>query len=109
MKNIFILMSLLIMFFACNNASRKTDSADIITDSVHISTLTLKIGGMTCTGCEQTICKAVGELAGVTAVTASYTDSVATVKYNAALIAPADISKKIDAVGYKVLEIKFAD
>lgn len=66
------------------------------------STLTLPVHGMTCGGCENAVKRAVGLLPGVAEVAASHRDHQVTVTYDAALVTPATIEAKIDALGYRV-------
>jgi len=65
-------------------------------------TLTLPVQGMSCSGCENAVIRAVGGMAGVSGVTASHTDARVVVTYDPALVAPADISQKIGKLGYAV-------
>jgi copper chaperone CopZ len=106
MKKLIIFLSILGIFTACNSTTKKTTTAAFMPDSTKLSTLVMKVGGMSCTGCEQTICKAVGGLNGIDKVTASYIDSITTVVYDSSLVNVSEISKKIDETGYKVLAIK---
>ena len=64
--------------------------------------LTLPVRGMSCGGCENAVMRAVGAMAGVTAVTASHQDAQVVVTYEPALVTPADIAQKIGHLGYAV-------
>ena len=64
--------------------------------------LTLPVQGMSCSGCENAVTRAVGTMNGVTAVTASHTSAQVVVTYDAALVTPADITQKIGRLGYTV-------
>ena len=64
--------------------------------------LTLPVQGMSCGGCENAVMSAVGAMAGVSQVTASHTDAQVVVTYDPALVAPADITRKIGKLGYAV-------
>jgi copper chaperone CopZ len=103
MKKILLLAPVLVFLYACNPTTKKTDLTGTVIDSARVTSVVLKVEGMTCNGCEQTICKAVGQLPGVTEVTASYIDSVATIRYDPGVSAIDEISKKIEEAGYKVL------
>jgi len=103
MKKIFLFTTMLAAIIACNNPQQKADTAVAAIDSARVTTVLLKVNGMTCTGCEQTIRKAVKELPGVTEANASYTDSLATISYDPGISTVDEISKKIEDVGYKVL------
>ena len=62
--------------------------------------LTLPVKGMSCSGCENAIKRAVGGMAGVSRVTASHTDEQVVVTYDPALVAPPEIARKIGNLGY---------
>jgi len=64
--------------------------------------LTLPVRGMSCGGCESAVTRAVGAMAGVTAVTASHSDAQVVVTYDAALVTAGDITQKIGRLGYTV-------
>ncbi len=65
-------------------------------------TLILPVQGMSCGGCENSVVRALGVMAGVSRVTASHKDAQVVVDYDPALIAPADITQKIGRLGYAV-------
>ena len=65
-------------------------------------TLTLPVHGMTCGGCENAVKRAVGLLPGVAEVTASHRDHRVVVTFDPALVTPAAIEAKIDALGYRI-------
>ena len=70
---------------------------------VHQS-VTLKIGGMHCAVCAQTIEKVLNKKEGVYKATVNLALETATVEYNAAQISLAGIKKVIRDVGYDVIE-----
>jgi copper chaperone len=106
MKNLLILLMVPAMLYACNTISKKDTAANSVADTNQLTTVVIKIDGMTCTGCEQTICKAVEGLSGVSNVTASYKDSIATIRYNPDMLTTDKISSKIAEVGYQVKGIQ---
>lgn len=65
-------------------------------------TLHLTVTGMTCGGCESAVTRAVGQLKGVERVVASHVKKEVDVTYDDALVTPADVTKKIETLGYKV-------
>ena len=65
--------------------------------------LTLPVQGMSCSGCENAVTRAVSTLPGVTSVAASHTDAQVVVTYDPALVAPAEIAQKIGRLGYTVV------
>ncbi len=66
--------------------------------------ITLKIGGMHCAVCTQTIEKALNKKDGVYKATVNLALETATIEYNAAQISLAGIKKVIRDVGYEVIE-----
>ncbi|HUU32929.1 MAG TPA: cation transporter [Vicinamibacterales bacterium] len=65
-------------------------------------TLTLPVQGMSCSGCENAVIRAVASMPGVSNVTASHQDAQVVITYDPALVAPADIGQKIGRLGYAV-------
>lgn len=66
------------------------------------TTLHLTVTGMTCGGCEHAVMRALGQLPGVERVTASHARHEVDVTYDAALVTPASVKSKIEALGYQV-------
>ena len=67
-------------------------------------TLTLKVTGMTCGGCENAVKRAVGQLDGVTEVAASHKAEQVVVTYDAARLGREAIAAKIQRLGYQVVQ-----
>lgn len=67
-------------------------------------TTELSIEGMTCTGCENTICSNLEKLPGVTSVTASHTGGKAIVKYDPGKVDTIMMKETIDGLGYKAVK-----
>lgn len=65
-----------------------------------------KVEGMTCAGCEQHVEKAVGALAGVGRVRASYSQGNATVAFDKKRTSPEQIIQAIGSTGYRVVQTK---
>jgi copper ion binding protein len=65
-------------------------------------TLTMHVTGMTCSGCENAVKRAVGRLPGVTEVSASHQEQRVVVSYDAAQATPETIAAKINGLGYRV-------
>jgi copper chaperone CopZ len=65
-----------------------------------------RIEGMTCAGCEQHVEKAVGGLAGVGWVRASYSLGNATVAFDEKRTSPEQIIQAIGTTGYRVVQTK---
>jgi len=66
------------------------------------SLIEVKIGGMTCTGCEQTIQKNVGKLEGIKSVKATFTDGRAIIEYFPSVVDTVKIREAITGSGYVV-------
>jgi copper chaperone len=65
-------------------------------------TIQLVVTGMTCGGCEQAVTRALQQLPGVDAVSASHRDNRVQVTYDAARVDPAALRERIHAAGYEV-------
>lgn len=65
-------------------------------------TLRLTVTGLTCGGCEAAVSRALGQLAGVSQVSASHRDSRVDVTYEPDKVEPAAIRARIEALGYAV-------
>lgn len=99
--NILFLAIGLIAIFSCKQSGDSISNAE----SVKIQGIKyeVKISGMTCTGCEQTIQSAVSELEGIGSVTASHTAGNAIVEFDSTLTDTNQIKEKINQSGYLVL------
>lgn len=67
-----------------------------------VSVIEVSIGGMTCTGCEQTIQNNVGKLEGVKSVKASFTTGIAMIEYFEGIVDTTSIRQAISGSGYTV-------
>ena len=97
-----LLVGTFLMLIACTQQSDKTRSGLNHSDSSMYVTVVLRVNGMTCEGCENTISKSVGSLDGIKKVSASHIDSTTLVVYDSSLININMIGEKIDEIGYKV-------
>lgn len=99
-----MLLCLAIISVSCgggkSNAAKDAPEAEAVTATADIS-----IEGMTCTGCENTICTSIEKIPGVKAVTASHTDGKATVEFETGKVDTAALKAAIDAAGYKALKV----
>jgi copper chaperone CopZ len=66
--------------------------------------VTIPVHGMTCEGCENAVKKSIGSLEGIGEVTASHTDSIATVKFDKTAVTQEEIELKIAEAGYTVIK-----
>lgn len=76
-------------------ASDPTKKADLITSEFTVE-------GMTCSSCVNGIESWVGNVNGVSQVTVNLIANLATVKHDPTVVAPEEIRKAIEAMGYKV-------
>jgi copper chaperone len=67
-----------------------------------MDTLTLRVTGMTCGGCENAVKRALGRLEGVSGVTASHVEEKVGVSFDPAIVTPDQIRTRIAAIGYSV-------
>jgi copper chaperone len=67
-----------------------------------METLTLKVTGMTCGGCENAVKRGLARLEGIGDVSASHVESKVEVTYDPARVSPAEIKARIGAIGYTV-------
>ncbi|GAB3869990.1 hypothetical protein GCM10028824_17960 [Hymenobacter segetis] len=66
-------------------------------------TRTYRIGGMTCAACAQHVEQAVQQVPGVQAVSVSYDQATAQVRFDAAQAQPAQVESAINSTGYHIL------
>jgi copper chaperone CopZ len=62
----------------------------------------IDVGGMDCTGCEESITKALKRLRGVASCTASYTDAKVEVEFDPGQVGFEAINRAITDAGYEV-------
>lgn len=66
--------------------------------------VTLQVRGMTCTGCEQRLGKALGRLDGVREVTADHTSGRVALRIDPDLVDRSALAERIETAGYEVAE-----
>lgn len=59
------------------------------------------VEGMTCSGCERTVSRVVGNLEGVTSSKADFKESTVTIEYDPAKVTIDKIKSAVNGVGYK--------
>ncbi|MFT3740474.1 MAG: cation transporter [Breznakibacter sp.] len=99
-----LLFAMPLVWFACNAGKTADRSADAATETAHVATMNLKVGGMTCSGCEKAIEAGLTTLDGVVKVDATFTDSTAVVEADTAKVDVDKIKTTIAALGYTVIE-----
>ncbi|MFO7723149.1 MAG: cation transporter [Bacteroidales bacterium] len=101
-----VLLTLFALFFciACAERGKPAEEANgSVLDSTNLVTVKYSVEGMTCTGCENTVNYAVGELEGVAEVTSSHQEKYTLVTYDSGLITEEEIEQAITGKGYTFL------
>ncbi len=106
MKNIVVISIVSVLFFAvsqtCGCGSCKAQNKTQTTQSkAQQQVVTLKITGMTCAGCANTLHSALSKTNGVLKDEVKYPGDVAIIKYDAFKISEEQIIKVIEKTGYK--------
>jgi len=98
MPNYLILLFILFLPASCGQEgnSKKNDL------KMEASLIEVSIGGMTCTGCEQTIQAGVSKLDGIKSVKASHITANAIIEYYPSLVDSLKIKEAIIGTGYTV-------
>lgn len=99
MKQILFIAFISIFLSAC---SPKQHTADKEKTPAVMVEMTIKVEGMTCTECEQSIAKGVNELAGIDSISANHLDSTAFVRFDSTKTNLKQISEAIAKRGYEV-------
>jgi len=96
---IFLIGLFIVLAAVSCGKSKKSPARDA---SMEKSLIEVSIGGMTCTGCEQTIQSRVGMLEGINSVKASYVTGKALVEYLPEITDTVKIKTAITGSGYTV-------
>lgn len=99
MKQILFIAFISIVLSAC---SPKQHTADKEKTPAVMVEMTIKVEGMTCTECEQSIAKGVNELAGIDSISANLLDSTAFIRFDSTKTNLKEISAAIIKRGYEV-------
>ena len=103
-----VLLIAALFTFACNSGNKteqettKQEAAKQEISMENLVEVTIPVHGMTCEGCENAVKKSISSLEGIGEVTASHTDSIATVKYDKTAVTKEKIELKIAEAGYTV-------
>jgi copper chaperone CopZ len=95
-------MLLSFMLFAVSCGGGKNQKA--AETPAQTATIDLAIEGMTCTGCENTICSNLEKLPGVKSVTASHTGGNAIIEFEPGKVDTLKIKETVDGLGYRALK-----
>ncbi|NWK76827.1 heavy-metal-associated domain-containing protein [Aquitalea sp. LB_tupeE] len=68
-----------------------------------MSELKLKIEGMTCGGCANSINKVLSSMAGVSSAEVSLQDKQASIVYDAATVSPEELAAAVEDAGFDVV------
>jgi copper chaperone CopZ len=90
----------LVVFTACNDDEDKRETID----QNMLTSVELKVEGMTCTGCEQTVTNAVMELSGINHTKVSHKEGNALVEFDKSKTSEEEIVRAITESGYTVVE-----
>jgi len=104
MKKLIHLLPLVFLFVTCQTRQPGTSSSSeaVKIAPENITELKFDVRGMSCTNCENTICKSVKELPGIAEIKASYLDSFALVKFDTTKTNAQSIKQAIESKGYEV-------
>jgi len=94
-----ILMAVILTAISCGNNKGRNANAGMQAEP---SVIEVSIGGMSCTDCEQTIQKRVGELDGIKSVKASWVAGRAVIEFYPDKVDSVKIRQAITGSGYTV-------
>lgn len=109
MKKILFLLVMIGLLSGCvgnkdtDTASDSTGDQELVVAPENLIRIEFNVGGMTCTGCENTVKEGIAELDGIVEVTASHLDSTAVVQFDKTKATPEQMAEVIKKKGYEVL------
>lgn len=110
MKNIVIFLVIACLAYACGGASQQGEkSAGHEVDPSKLVEVTLDVKGMTCTGCENSVIRALASLDGVYESEADFQEELVVVKFDPSLVSIEQITSAITRTGYQVQGEKAVD
>jgi copper chaperone CopZ len=80
----------------------KADKETVVVSADNILEVKFNVSGMTCASCEEHVKHAVKELPGIVNASADAIAGIASIKFDNSKTNKGDITKAIDATGYKV-------
>lgn len=98
----FVVIGFLLISAGCGEKGKKQESPAATQQAALVE---VSIGGMSCTGCEQTVQNKLSKLEGVTYVKASFTDGKAVVEYIPSVTDTLKIREAIASTGYTCKKI----
>ena len=90
----------ILLAFSCSGNKQEKSSEQGVASLVEV-----KIEGMSCTGCEQTIQRNVGKLEGIKSVKATFTDGIAIIEYFPDKVDTVKIKESVTGSGYSVIKL----
>jgi len=104
MKTILLFIAVAFLAYACGGGSQQAEkSAKPEIDPSQLVEVSLDVKGMTCTGCENSIVRALASLDGVYEADADFQKELVVVKFDPALVNIEQITDAITRTGYQVL------
>ncbi|HWR75028.1 MAG TPA: cation transporter [Bacteroidales bacterium] len=100
-----LLLGLMLLITSCGGGKSK----EAKTAPAATATIELSIGGMTCTGCENTIQTNLSKVPGIISVTASYQKGNAVIEYEPGKVDTVKIKEVVDGTGYTALKVSPAE
>lgn len=102
-----MLFCLMIILASCGGG-RSTEVKQAPEAGANTATVSLSIEGMTCAGCENTVCTSLEKVPGVKSVTASHTDGKAVIEIEPGKVDTAMLKEAVNGAGYKALKVSAA-
>lgn len=102
MKRLLFLALSLAFLAACNSTISDKSGEKKEVNVAAVKTIELRVTGMTCEGCENTVKEAVNNVEGVTGTEASHVAGLTTITYDTTLTSIEKLSTVINDLGYKV-------
>jgi copper chaperone CopZ len=102
MKRIILILVIALSIGSCNSKQAPKDKEV----PVVLVEANLRVEGMSCTECEQSIAKGVNALSGIDSISANHVDSTAFVRFDSKKTNLDEIKKAIEGRGYVVVAMK---
>ncbi len=111
MKKVIILLLFAAFLFACQNKKNSGENTGSSQEQAEVIagnrvSVELRIEGMTCGGCENTITTGLESIPGVFEVTASHADSNAIVNFDKSKVKIEDLKNMVEEKGYTYISSK---
>ena len=94
-----ILFAYFLVAVSCSGGGKQAGKTEA---KQEVSLMEVSIGGMSCTGCEQTIQNNLGKLEGIRSVKASFTTGNAVIEYFEGMVDTIKIREAVTGSGYTV-------